>query len=844
MKTGFIFGLSIPIVAAFALAPVALAAPQSEALRVTAEKQPEVLEEVLVTARGRVEDLQDVPIAITVLSEEAIQDRNIVDIRDAVAFTPSLTFYSGTGRSDLSALVVRGLSPQTSDERYQGLSIFVDGVYISGQLAGVDLSQLERVEIMKGPQSAKYGRATYSGAIDYITKTPTGDSVSGRVKARYGEHGSGSASTTYYAGDVSIPVMADRLWVSLNAGFNRVGGRFPNTGRDDVRIGAEKTDSFGGTVFAKFSEDASLKLRYALDDEQDSPPLFTIVQPTDWGGRPYNIPGLYTITAVNPITPGCPTACAGVGSVWINGDIPNTGQGLTGFDVTAIFPRGFLPVEYPDLGGRSRKRQFASALYTQKFAGMEFTYRAGFFEQEYWAVEDFQRRAIVNDPVWGPLGVTGPLKTGFILAFEELFRNQSHQLRLASAGEGRFRWSAGLYYFDEENRNRGVPAPASLTAPGTAITRQSRGLETFENQAIFGDVAYDFTDRLTLTLEGRYQQETVGYEACTLFDPRATQTGLVCSQGNPENRSTKNSDFLPRVTAQFRFNDDVNAYAHYSKGLKSGRYNNSAAAFNFAFIPPEELDNIELGIKSALFDRRLILNLSIFDQKITGQQLIVAVPNSACTFNPITGAITNCPVGQGTTVTGVQAVGDSDVYGAELEGVWQATERFQLTYGIGYAKHEFSDAVGPFRNTDPQFFLPGETLKGKTSINTPRVTSNLSGDYRMPLGDGGFELLLRADALYTGRRYLDLANRASLEAVTRFNARATLTGGDGKWSVSAFAKDLTDEDTPLGGGLTTSSACYYPETPIPAGTARATQRCQGIGLPRGRELGLEINYNF
>ena len=96
----------------------------------------EPLQEVVVTARGREEDLQEVPIAITVLSTDDLQARTIVDVRDVVAFTPSMTFYSGSGRADLSALVVRGLSPQTSDERYQGLSIFVDGIYISGQLAG------------------------------------------------------------------------------------------------------------------------------------------------------------------------------------------------------------------------------------------------------------------------------------------------------------------------------------------------------------------------------------------------------------------------------------------------------------------------------------------------------------------------------------------------------------------------------------------------------------------------------------------------------------------------------------------------------------------------------------
>jgi len=798
-----------------------------------ANRGSDALEEVLVTARGREEDLQEVPLAITVLSNEALIERGIVDARDVAQFSPSLSFYSGSGRADLTALVVRGLSPQTSDERYQGLSIFVDGIYVSGQLAGIDLSQLQRVEILKGPQSAKYGRATYSGAIDYITRTPDSNEVEGSLRGRFSGHGSGSASSQFYAGQVSLPIKADAVWLSVNATTNRVGGRYPNTGRDGDRIGEEKTDSVGATLFSRFGDGASLKLRYALDLERDSAPLATVVQPTDWGGRPYDIPGLYTISAVNPITSGCPTACAGIGTVWINGDIPNTGAGLVGTDVTTSFPVGFLPASYPDRGGRDRRREFVSLLYEQTLGNYELSYRGGYFEQEYWALEDFRRRAQVNDPVFGPLGVTGAAKTGFTPAFEELFRNQSHQLRLASPGEGRLRWSAGLYYFDELNRNRGVAAASPGVTVG--VVRRSRGLERFENQAAFGDVAFDVTDRLTLTLEGRYQQETVFYDACD---------AATCPIVNPVNRSAKNSAFLPRITAQFRINEDLNSYAYYSKGEKSGRFNQSAAAFNYAFIPPEELDNFELGLKSALFDRRLILNASLFYQQVTGQQLLVAVPNPLCTFNPVTGAIV-CPPGQTQPqlLSGVQAVGDSDVYGAELEGRWQVTDQFSLTYGLGYARHEFSDAIGPFRNTDPQLFLPGETLKGKTSINTPRTTGNVSAEYRMPLGGDRFGLRMRADALYTGRRYIDLANRASIEGVVRFNARISLTGGDGAWDASFFGKDLTDEDTLLGAGLTGSSGCYYPETPLPAAN-RGTQLCQFVGIPRGRELGLELSYRF
>ncbi len=809
----------------------ALAFSQTPALPsgiVAQAERPGLLEEVVVTARGREEDLQEVPLSITVLGNEAIEERGIVDARDLVQFSPNVVFYSGSGRADLTALVVRGLSPNTSDERYQGLSVFIDGVYISGQLAGIDLSQLERVEIIKGPQSAKYGRATYSGAMDYITPTPRSETLEGNLRAKLSSHGSDSDPSGSISAAIEFPMVQDRLWLSLNGLVSRVGGRFDNPGSDGGVIGEERTVSGGATLFARFSDSASLKLRVAYDSEQDSAPIATVLQPTDWGGVGYDIDGLYTLTSVSPVTPGCPMACQSLGTVWIDGDIPNTGLGLTGTDVIESFPDGYLPSDYPEGGGRDRERLFASALFTKTFAGgHEASYRFGFYEQEYWSVEDFRRRARVGDPTFGALGLTGAAKTGFNIAFEERFRNQSHQLRLASPATERLRWGVGLYYFEEENRNRGVSAFNPM-APAPAVVRESRGLERFENVAVFGELAFDFTERLTATLEARQQFEDVFYDACT-----------TCSTVNPVDRKNTDEAFLPRVTLQYAFTDAVNAYGYYSKGEKSGRFNTSAGAFNFAFVPPEELDNFEVGFKSRLWDGRAILNIAAFYQDVKDQQLLANGRNPLCTFDPITSAAT-CP--PGVTIafpSGVVTAGDSEIYGAELEGRVQLTDRFGLQGSYGYAHHEFTDPIGPFPSIDPQFFLPGETLEGKTSLNTPRSTASLSADYAMPLNNR-LSLRLRGDAIYSGSRFIDLANRASIEAVTRFNARVSL-GSERGWQLSLFGKDLTDERAPLGAGITGSSSCYYPE---PVGAPVAGQRCAFLGIPRGRELGIELDLRF
>ncbi len=795
-----------------------------------------LLEEVVVTAKGRVQDVQKVPLPITVVSAEQILERTIQDARDLVNFSPSITFYSGSGRADLTALVVRGLSPQTSDERYQGLSFFVDGIAISGQLAGLDLSQVERVEIIKGPQSAKFGRATYSGAVDYVTKTPRPESFEGSIRARVSDHGDDSDVSKVFTGRLAVPVVADRLWLALNGVYSDIGGRMKNAGTDPNKLGEEKTRAIGVTLFSRLSENATLKLRYALDKERDTPSLLTNSQPTDWLAA--GATNLFTVTTPNPVVALCGNACGQAGSLWIRGEVPEIPLGLAGSDnltIWAFTPRNFIPG-----GGRRREREFISAIYTNELAnGWELSYRGGWFDQTYWALEDFRGRARFNDPTFGPLGISGSAKsTSFLIAFQENFKNMSHQLRLKSADDARLRWMVGAYYFEEDNLNSQWVRASSTTPATTPITsindiafRQSRGLEWFENEAIFGELAYDLTDRLTVTAEGRYQREVLGYDACT-----------TCGTVNPVDRRFPEKDFLPRLTVEYQWTDDVLAYAYWSRGLKSGRVNSSASAFNFAYRVPEELDNLEIGVKTRLLDGRAILNASIFQQDVKNQQLLTSIVNPACTTDPM--GVVTCPPGLFPTLSGLVTAGDSEIWGAEVEAAWALNENWRFDGAIGYAHHEFADAIGPFPagGSDPFLFAPGETLKGKTSINSPRVTGNLGVGYERPIREGAWTFTARADAIYTGKKYVDIANVAYIGDVTRINLRAGIADRDRRWDAALFVRDLTDEQTPLGAGLTGSSSCYFREPPT--GTQVLSQRCLSLAVPRGREIGLEFGLKF
>jgi iron complex outermembrane recepter protein len=760
------------------------------------------IEEIVVTAKQREESLQDVPLAITAFSALDIEKRSILDVRDLARFTPSFNYYSGTGRGDPTALVVRGLAANTSDERFQGLSIFVDGIFQSGQLTSIDLSSLERVEVLRGPQSATFGRATYSGAIDYVTRDPSTTNMEGRARVLLSTEGSDNFNHIASL-RVSLPVIEDKLAIALNGAWTVKDGLTANpsiagtsAGGD---IGQEKTKAFGVTVFAQPFDTATLKLRFAYDGDRDTAALVHVIEPEEWAAA-----GSQTIT-----TPG--------GQIWIGGAVPSPRQGATGGGE-------FLPNARPTEAGRDRNRFFTSAIYEQDLDWATLSYRGGYFFEHYYANADFNYRPAQNDIFFGNrtnrklrriLGTATPADLASIagnnLANDEEFENHSHQLRLVSNGDDALRWKAGLYYFKESDRNFQIP-----TRTATNPTGQSRGFETAENYAGFAGLDYDVTDALTVSAEGRLESEKKAWKECTFCATNNRGAGV----------DDKRTFFSPRITANYKASPDNIVYALWSRGWKGARINtvvqpNAAVPGSFiALLPaakPERLDNYELGSKNTLLDGRAVLNVSAFYNKVKNQQAFFPLEN---------------PRPPPLTLTGAGNFGNSRIYGGEVEGSIVATEGLRLSGGLGLADHKFTQAVAPLN--DIPFFPTGGTVKGKRSINTPKWTASGSVEYTALVAD--YEATARADFAWRDKMFVDRANLAWVKSKGTVNLRASLADEEIGWTLSAFVKDVFDAKTADGAGLSGSSACYF--------DTRTNARCLFLAIPRGREIGVDAVYNF
>jgi len=405
---------------------------------------------------------------------------------------------------------------------------------------------------------------------------------------------------------------------------------------------------------------------------------------------------------------------------------------------------------------------------------------------------------------------------------------------LLSSDEDRLRWSVGAYYYWSRDSN--FQARTDRTPPAGNPAQQTRGDENIINYAAFGSIAYDITDDLTFSFEGRIQKEEVTFQQLD---------GLAVSSGSrlSEDLTDKATSFEPRITLDYQASDDQLFYAMFAKGVKSGRWNTSfTGGFNadgvtrpsagFIFAPPEKLYNYEIGSKSTLMDGRALLNIAAFYQDVKDQQLRQSVQiNQDLNGDGINDILNQIFTG-----------GDSRIWGFEIEGTAQVTEELTLRAAIGYSDHEFKDDISPSSDFDLFDFVGGRSLEGKTSVNVPKLTGTASADYVTPIMGGDFDLRLRGDVVYTGKKYTELANIAQIDNYFLFNTRVGLETES--WNLNLFVNNVFNDKTAQGAGLTGTSFCEYRTNGPTLPAFNGAQRCIYLVPQRGREWGVAATFNF
>ncbi len=770
------------------------------AMLASAATSAQAIDEIVVTAKQREQRLQDVPLSIAVMNEAELERARITELRSLAEFTPNLVFTAGLGRESPSTLAIRGIAPNTGDIRLQGVSMFLDGVYLGGAAQSLDLTQLERVEVLRGPQATTFGRQTYAGAMNYVTKSPKTDELTGLVKSSYSTNRGAEEDNWQLSGNLRLPLVSDLLWMELGGTKKVLGEMSENGSRVNrntanevdrrIRVGRETTEAFNGALLIEPLDNLSIKLRAILSKDRDGPPLAVALHPQEWAAN------------------GMSVSTRGDGVLWPTGDLFAPSYSAMSCDSAAGRPLDC---------GVDRNRQFFSSIINYNLGGYEISYLGGWASDNRWSNTDLYLRGASPDPFFGDVySRPGPGGTfldskaaPFFSAQIERYRNQSHELRLLSPVGEKITWRTGLYYFSESERF-GVASLKSVTNPAGTF----RGRQEVENYAVFGGLTYAITDQWAIEGEARWQREDNKLGPCL--------TGQ-CAAANVRTVSTteRDNEFLPRVTLTYRPTTDIMLYTLFSQGTKAGRYNTNQAT-NFLYVDPEKLSNYEIGAKTEWLDGRVTVNAAAFLIRVKDQQ-----------FSTV--ALIN-----GVPQTAFQNIGKSDADGFELDGRMVITDRWSAAAGIAYSSQEYTNDFAP---TDANLIrlFNGESFKGKSAMSLPEWTGFASTQYVQPL-NADMELVLDGSVTYRGENYAAQANLATVPDNNRDNLRGSLNTKH--WEVAAFVQDLFSNDDPVAGLTNATNTCLYLTPPAGEPNYAANQRCLAVVRDRGREVGANLTYRF
>jgi len=772
----------------------------------------QVLEEIIVTAKQREQSLQDVPLSIAVLNASELERARITELRALAEFTPNLVFTAGLGRESPSTLAIRSIAPNTGDIRLQGVSVFLDGVYVGGAVQSLDLTQLERVEVLRGPQSSTFGRQTYAGALNYVTRTPRTDELTGQVRGNYSSNRGSDEDNWQITGNVLVPLIADGMWLELGGTRKILGEMATNGSRVNrnaanetfrtLQVGREDTESYTGALLIEPMENLSIKLRTIISKDRDGPSLTVATQPQEWFDRGLDVSNRGA-GIVSPTDPGF---------LWLKGDIFAPSPSAVSCDSPAGRPT--------DSCGVDRNREFFSSNVTYSLqTGHEISYLAGWASDTRWGNTDLYLRGASPDPFFGAeysrlvgANLVDSKSPMFFSAQKQRYENQSHELRILSPAGERLTWRTGLYYYSEKERF-GI-ASLQASQPDN-VNGTFRGPQRIKNYAIFGGATWEFNDQWSIEAEGRLQREEDTLGPCFTGQCQATNVREFST-------TEKDNQFLPRITLMFRPVDDVMLYTLFSQGTKSGRFNTNQAT-NFLYVDPEKLTNYEIGAKTDWLDGRLTVNGAAFLIKVTDQQ-----------FSTVA-------LIDGSSQTAFQNIGRSESKGFEVDGRLLITEQWSAAAGLAYAKQEYTNDFAP---TDVNLIrlFDGEGFKGKSGMSLPEWTGFVSTQFVQPI-EADLELVLDGSVTYRGESYADQANLATIPGITRVNLRAALDSS--RWEVAVFVRDLFHNNDPVAGLTNATNACLYFEPVVEGGSNfGATQRCLAVVLDRGRELGASVTYRF
>ena len=772
VKTLKLAGVSLALIGVMMVADVAPAFAQT------------TLEEIVVTTRKRAENLQEIPLVVKPFTAETLERKGLDTIDDIARLTAGVIVDNGVFPQDIR-IVIRGLSPTRGRPN---VAVLLDGVDVTSEsvqsaggslLINTRLFDLERAEIVKGPQSALYGRSAFSGAINYVTKKPTNE-WENKVAIDVGDNGQREGRVGIYG-----PLVEDKALVGLNVTAWNFDGFYDNS-----LTGADVGDSSGFGIATSgifnFNEELSLTTRVEYTDDHvgNAPTVFygtnaVIPVPASAFG-PIFMPGV--------VSPAVPFVTGFTGTVPDGDELPAvtlsedplTGEDFRGSEREVLRIAATFDWEQ-DWGSLTSVTHYANADIVQR---MENTNKGSFFA----------------------------LNTGTLFSTDGEISLFSQELRVQSRDDERFRWMVGGLYWDEDidqlsnglacTNNQLFPflpfLPCGPFFAAIGTRDPDLWIRNTEHWSVFGMLEFDITDRVTFHVEGRYTDEDLfvsGPSGARIVDAfgLAGPPNTMAPSTPSVDAADQDSYFTPRFSLEYTYQDDMLFYGSVSKGAKPSGVA-TAGAGSGGFEPElfefdrETMWVYEIGAKTAWADGRFLANIAGYWQDFSEKQTTTQFLRA-----------------NGLTGTRTVNASDAEVKGIELDLAWTPTDGLNLSAGYSYIDARYIDfvtnasgvySIAVVGNCVQEFIGTLNTCQldrsGHTLERTPRHSLVLGASYEAPL-TGDIDWLIETDVTTQSKRYESSDNVLTLQSYSLVDLRFGLRGEN--WDVIIYANNLFDDDT-------------------------------------------------
>jgi iron complex outermembrane recepter protein len=709
------------------------------------------LEEIVVTAQRRQENLQDVPVSAQVFSAQTLVQNNFVSLGSLTTVVPAVRIGPDGASNDM---YIRGVGSGANESLDQSVGLFIDDIYHGrSRTTQVSFLDLERVEVLKGPQSTFFGNNAIAGAVNVISKKP-GDTLDVSARALYGMFGQYLIESA-----VSAPIndiFAVRLAGNVSGGTGWIkdvisGDRLPV----DYNTAGRLT-----FVFKPVEEfDATFKVEGGKNQESG----------TGYAQQPMQKDNC-------PPPPPIPSTFAG--------------PGCAEYLAIGGLPLGLTNNQSAQDPGEMNVLSTFESVLTANYRkwGQTFSSVTGFYNYHFNLYHGNDGTPLLLLTTEGP----------------EKYSQFSQEFRIASPTDQPIEYLGGLYfqndalYYGLENNFAFADAffpPGSPYIPYLPLARDINFNQGEHSYAAFGSMSWKATDNLKIsgglraTKDDKTYTQVLGFGTGTqayggfvpLPPALVPPTGFF-GTGIPGTLSGARSDhaWLPSAKFQYTINPSVMAYASYDKGFLAGGFNGTDTTGNPANIPfsPEHVNAYEVGLKSEWLQRSLLFNMAVFRADYSDLQVSFA----------------QIPAGGGPPILGIKNAATSRSQGVELENQWVVNRNFRLSANVTYLESFYISYPGGDATILQEYHgAQFQDLSGQATEFAPRWSGSVNAAYTMFL-PSGLKFITEVSPFFSSRYYLHDNDDPFFEQgpYARLDGRFTLESADGRWGVDLIGKNLTN----------------------------------------------------